>query len=405
MRERLRSFARRFLMPRTFFLGFAAGMAACVLLGWKVERDGFYRHFVRIGGSYQIDNTFLVSPTQMTKWIRSNCSRDKVLVLVGGSSIMMGTGQPERYLWSRKLQGLLGGGYCVFNLAGPAGALNGFASTTLGILEKEYKRAYLLADMTDPVLVYSPDGVLSQQHYFWMAYYRGMLDPSFVADGEDEAGHLRVQSREATAADQSRAEQLRLGAWLDRFLHFNDLWGGFHFNHFTTYYFHNAGAWQWTPRGSWPDYDYEPNLEDLRNLKQYSEPVGSPAFRYNVDRLRNLSRYFRSTPEGFKLDETVLGVLDKQIRENIVNPKKHNVILAYIGPTPYYTDHMTAAEQAAYETLYERKSAIFRSHGYHVVRPRLEAQDYSDLVHLDVLGGNKLAAAVADEMLSLEAAR
>lgn len=404
MRERLASIARSFLMPRTFFLGFAAGIAACAFLGWKVERDGFYENYVRAGGPYQIDNTFLISPTQMTSWIRSRCSRDKTLVLVGGSSILMGTGQPVRSLWSGKLQELLGERFCVVNLAGPAGVLNGIAGTTLGILEKEYKRAYLVSDMTESVVGYSPDGVVSQKYFFWSAYYRGMLDPSFVADGADASGRLRIQQPAAAESERMRAEQLRLGAWLDSYLHFNDLWAAVHFRRFTTYYFHNAGRWQWTPRGTWPDYDYEIDVEAMRNLKQYTTPVGSPAFQQVLARLRGLGTYFESSPDGLKFREGILRGLEQQIDENIIDPRKHRVILAYIGPSPYYMHHLSAAEQGAYETLYERKTVVFKRHGYHVVRPRLESEDYSDPVHLDTLGGRKLAGVVAEEIRSQEAA-
>lgn len=403
MRERLMSIARLFLMPRTFFLGFAAGMAACAFLGWKAERDGFYENYVRVGGPYQIDNTFLISPTQMTHWIRSRCGRDKTLVLVGGSSILMGTGQPVRGLWSGRLQARLGDGYCVVNLAGPAGVLNGFAGTTLGILEKEYKRAYLVSDLTESVVGYSPDGVLSQKFFFWSAYYRGMLDPSFVADGRDASGRLRV--REGAENERVRAEQLRLGALLDTYLHFNDLWAEVHYRRLTTYYFQNAGAWQWTPRRTWPDYDYDVDFDALRNLKQYTTPVESAAFQQVLARLRQLDTYFESTRQGLKLRERKLQELERQIDENIIDPRKHRIVIAYIGPSPYYMQHLSAAEQAAYETLYERKSAIFMRRGYHVVRPRLESQDYSDVVHLDALGGDKLAAVVAEEIRSQDAVR
>ena len=232
-----------------------------------------------------------------------------------------------------------------------------------------------------------------------------MLDPSFVADGVDAAGRLSTQAPAAADSERMRAEQLRLGALMDSYLHFNDLWATMHFRRFTTYYFPNAGAWQWTPRRSWPDYDYDIDVEAMRNLKQYTTPVDSPAFQQVLARLRSLGVYFESTPDGLKFREGALHALDQQIDENIVNPRKHRVILAYIGPSPYYMQHLSAAEQGAYETLYERKSAVFKRHGYHVVRPRLESADYSDLVHLNTLGGNKLASVVAEEIRSQEAPR
>ena len=394
MRERIAAFACLFLAPRAFFLGFLCAMVACSLAGRTLAQDGFYENFTRISGTYQVDNTFLLSPAQMVRWIRAHCSSDRELVLVGGSSIMMGAGQPVRRLWTKRLQELLGKGYCVVNLAGPSGALNGFASTTLGILGHEYKRAWLIGDMTEAVVTHSPDGVITQKSYFWSAYYNGMLEPSFLDHGRDESGKLRLTS---PMSDKDRAwvEQLRLGEWLDSWLHFNELWSYLHYRYFTTYYFHNAGRWQWTPRATWPDYDFEFDEAQARAHKQYAEAVGSAGFNRTLERLRDLKTYFAATPSGLKLRENALGLLDTQLKDNIIDASKQNVVIAYIGVAPYYTSHLTADEQAAYETLYERKAAIFRRHGYHMVRPSLMVDDYTDLVHTNPLGGDKLAAAVA----------
>lgn len=78
-----------------------------------------------------------------------------------------------------------------------------------------------------------------------------------------------------------------------------------HFNYFTTYYFHNAGAFLWTPHHIWADYDFEIDVEEIRRLKRYSQTVGSPGFNQALLRLWNLGTFFQTTPEGFKLNENV----------------------------------------------------------------------------------------------------
>lgn len=393
---------RRLISPRVFLLGFVIGLLACSLLGRKIAHDGYYENYVRVGGTYQIDNTFLLSPSQITKVIRKECSKDKILVLVGGSSIMMGSGQPVRYLWSRKLKELLGDGYCVFNLAGPAGVMNGYAATTLGILGNEYKKAYLISDMSEAFASYNPDGVMSQKHYFWDAYYKNMLYPSFVKKFHDNEKEIQKDISSMSEPDRVRLEQIKTGEWLDSIFYFNDLWTYFHYNFFTTYYFHNSGSWQWTPRKTWPDYDFEVNFDDQRKLKQYSQPVNSPGFKQTVERFRNLKNYFESTPDGLVLQEPYITRFEENVRSSFLTGMQQNVLIAYIGISPYYSDHFTKQEQDALETLYKRKAAVVEKYGYHVVRPGFGAEDFVDPVHTNPLGGFKLAQVVADKIKLLD---
>lgn len=393
---------RRLISPRVFLLGFVIGLLTCSLLGRKIAHDGYYENYIRIGGPYQVDNTFLVSPSQIRNVIRKECSKNKVLVLVGGSSIMMGSGQPVRYLWSRKLQELLGDGYCVFNLAGPAGVMNGYAATTLGILGNDYKNSYLITDMSETFASYNPDGVWSQKHYFWDAYYKNMLYPSVVGRLHKKEKEIQQEISIMSELDQARLEQIKAGEWLDSFLYFNDLWTYVHYNFFTTYYFHNAGYFQWKARKIAPDYDYEVNFDDLRSLKQYSQPVNSPEFNQTVERYGNLKKYFEYTPDGYKLYDVYINTFDKRVRDSFLTGTQQNVVVAYIGLSPYYSDHFVKQKQDAYETLYIRKAAVVEKYGYHVVRPRFGAEDFVDPLHLNTLGGYKLAQVVGDQIKSQE---
>ena len=404
MRERIATLARAAWSPRLFLAGFAVGLLACAAAGWRLAHEGYYRDFTRIAGAYQVDNTFTLSAAQMKKLVASQCARDRVPVLIGGSSILMGTGQPARHLWSRKLGERLGAGFCVFNLAGPAGALNGFASTTLAMIEDEYPRAYLVSDMTETAVRHSPDGVVSQKYYFWDAYYKGLMPPHALAKMPLSRGDVPAGGQPVPAKDAERAEQLRLGARLDSILRFNDLWSYVAYSHFTTYYFHNAGAFQWTARRTWPDRDYEVDFAALRALRQYTEPVGSPAFSSNVERLRRyVDFYFTGLPGPASPIEARMAEYESLIRDNVVDATRQRVIMVYVGVSPYYMDHVGPTVLEAYEALYRRRAQDFARHGFHVLRPGLRPEDFGDLVHLNALGAEKLAGAVAAKIRDLEA--
>jgi hypothetical protein len=390
----------RLISPRIFILGFISGLLVCSLLGRKLAHDGYYQNYVRVSGPYQIDNTFLLSPSQITTLIKKECSNDKILVLVGGSSVMSGVGQPDRYLWSKKLKELLGEGYCVYNLAGRAGLMNGFASTTLEIIANSYKKAYLLSDMLEPFAEANPDGAMSQKHYFWDAYYKNMLYPPFERKVHEKAKQIQKEVSTMSEKDQERLEQVKIGEWLDSVFYFNELWTYFHYNFISAFYGSRfSGSYQWAPRRTWPENDAEVNYDDLHKLKQYSQAVNSLEFQKTLEKYQNIhNSYFNFTSDGFKLSESYIARFEEGIKNSFLTGMRQNVLLAYIGISPYYSDHFTKQEQVALEALYTRKAAVVKKYGYDVVRPQFGAEDFIDPLHLNTLGGFKLAQVIADSI-------
>ncbi len=391
-----------FRSPRIFLLGVIFGFGLCVIFGMKLAHDGYYGAFERVQGPYQIDNHFLLSASQISKVIRSGCDTENVLVLIGGSSIMNGVGQPIRYLWSKKLKENLGDGYCVYNLAGPAGALNGFASTTMDILGAEYKEVFLVSDMSEGVVHYPPDGVMSQKHYFWDAYYKNMLSTDLMNYVSEKKALFQGNRKKLSESARNDLEKIELSMLLDGLFYYNDLWTYIDYNYFTSYYTQNAGAWQWTPRKIWPDYDFEVDFEVLKSLTHYTQPVDSEAFKATLSKYSNLSAYYDDSSGGEEVSSRYLSKLARQIEDNYLTRVSSNIILAYIGVSPYYFDHMAEDVQKGYEDIYKSKAELFESYGYSVVRPRFEAEDFIDPFHLNTLGGWKLADEVADRILTLD---
>ena len=121
-----------------------------------------------------------------------------------------------------------------------------------------------------------------------------------------------------------------------------------------------------------------------------------------MERFGNLKNYFESTSDGYKLHEAYINSFDEEVRNSFLTGAQQNVVVAYIGLSPYYTDHFTQQKQDAYETLYKRKAAVVEKYGYHVVRPRFGAEDYVDPLHLSTLGGYKLALVVSNKIKSQE---
>ncbi len=234
----------RFSWPKVFCLGVLCGLLVCSVLGRHIARTGYYRNFLRFGGGHQLDPTFFPTASQMKAVIESQCKKEQVLVLVGGSSVMFGAGQPVRYLWTKRLNQELGPGYCVVNLAVPAGGFAGYASVALEIVGNEYKRKLLLTDTDFPL---DPaDGMLWYKHMFWDAYYKDMLNHSIVTRTRERLAHVLKGYNGRKDKERNQIEQTRLGMLLDGYLYFNDLWTYVHYNYMQTRYYLS-----YAPRRHW----------------------------------------------------------------------------------------------------------------------------------------------------------
>lgn len=389
-----------FARPKIFFLGVCIGILICTLAGRKLSDKGYFENFARIGGAHSNGTAFLVTASQISALIRTTCRSDQILVLAGGSSIIMGTGQPISYVWTKKLQEILGRRYCVYNLASPAGWLTGYGSVTMNMVGKEFKDVFLVSNSLNPPK--DADGQIEYKHFFWDAYYKGLLENGLVNYSDERIRKINETHLKADDKTKVRIEQMKIGMWLDSFLYFNDLWTFVHYTMGQTIYSKNSGPYNWKPQGSIPDYDWRFDEAEIRTLKHYPAP-DSPQFEVTLNMVRgHAPRYFKTLPEGRFLIEELIIQNETLIKEYPLTDVAEKIIITQDIHSPYYISRLSEAEQLEYAELTKRIEETWMHNGYHVISmDGMGPEDYADMMHPNVLGGWKYAEKVSAKILSM----
>jgi hypothetical protein len=223
-------------------------------MGRMVSTKIEMKSFSRLGGGLQTKTaSFQITALQIQSIINSTCNSNQVLILVGGSSVFFGSGQPIRYLWTKGLQNHLGSKFCVINLAAPAGPLVGYGSIALEMSVGKFKDVLLITDAS--ALPYHPaDGFLWYKHIFWDAYYKKLISKSYSGNyTSKQIDQIEKENFQGDFSAREKFEQIRLGMWLDSLLFFNELWNYVHLNKIMTVYDPLLGQYNWGPLKRIPD--------------------------------------------------------------------------------------------------------------------------------------------------------
>src|SRR5690348_8568906 len=105
----------RCVAPRALLLGVAVAFAACCLAGHAAGRRNHLRDFHRFHQLISPESLYYPTVNEVCALARGRLDRDRVAVIVGGSSVLHGTGQRADQLWTDRLQALLGDDYRVIN--------------------------------------------------------------------------------------------------------------------------------------------------------------------------------------------------------------------------------------------------------------------------------------------------
>ena len=195
----------RFLSPSWFFAGLAMGMALCIWAGNWAAHQNVYAARSRF--FFKVSPEGYVYPTveNLCEFVRRRAPKDKILVLVGGSSISLGVGQLNENLWTKKLQEKLGPDFAVVNIAFRGCSFSSVSLPLAEMLSKEYARWYYVSDVSlavEPSWLFTPGTATYPYRYFlWHSWLNGKLLPNPVRDAElkkaffagDEGVRLRAQ--------------------------------------------------------------------------------------------------------------------------------------------------------------------------------------------------------------------
>ena len=385
------------LAPPPLLLGVVGAFVACCLAGRTVSQRNPYIDFHRFHWFLNAESLFYPTASQVRALGRDLLDRDRIAVIVGGSSILHGAGQRPEELWTRHLQAELGDDYRVLNLALPGCRPAEFGGTAAEILTRDFPRLIFVSD-TFLGYAYAPNplspsvrpaGVPLHAHYgyfFWDAASKGLL-PTDAARETAIAHWIRACGKEAHFAEQLR--EMRV----DALTYSRDLWTTLGYTTFWTGCTPpNALASRTLPRRVFPDLDGR-----AANL-----PC---AVRYTPARVAEMLAALRAEVAlGQWLLQHIAGdhrsgpsVLDRA--HGLVFPPalRGRTLLLPARYSPYYVNRLPPRERADYGAALAALVRELERAGFAALE--IEAgysdDDFIDHCHLNEAGGRKLAAEVA----------
>src|SRR5205085_1796865 len=117
------------------------------VLGHWASLHNHFEHFQRFHRLISTEALYYPTASEVVAVARAAAESGRIPVIVGGSSIMFGSTQPESALWTRRLQEVLGDRYAVVNLAFPAGSIAEYGAVAAQALMQAGYRPIFVVDV------------------------------------------------------------------------------------------------------------------------------------------------------------------------------------------------------------------------------------------------------------------
>ena len=382
------------IRPAWFFAGLLAGLAVLSWCGWRSGRTDYHPGFQRVYPAISPETSYYPTVNELAAIVRHRCRPDQVLVLIGGNSILEGVWQPVSDLWSRRLQELLGERFCVVNLAFRGGSPTDGAAVVAEVLRREFPRQILVVDEAP---FNGVDSIAHEpyRYLFWQAYFRGWLE-----DLPERNRH--VAEYQLDREQRHRFLEAAADAWLDRVLHFHDLWNRVCFERLCTVPSLLGASVPELLRPRVRFLDEEPDAYDPAFLAS-KYPASSLEAEMAI--VRNLSGQFyrRDRTGAWRFPDAKRRELARSYREAFPPDLAARTLVLLGHSSPYYVQRLTPEERALYHRGFEESRALWRAAGYPalIYGADYTEDDFGDRIHLSKTGGRKLAEQVGAEVGSL----
>jgi hypothetical protein len=366
------------LSPTALFAGFFVGFLLCSVAGRNMRQRPLYENFHHFFQLISPDSYYYPTAAQGLMLLRQMVKTNQIAVVVGGSSVLNGVGQPPDDLWSDHLQELLGENYRVVNLALRAGTPHELAGVSAEGFLPEHPRLLYVCNVSPTPGCIALDGN-AYRYIFWDAYYQGMLLPSAQ---RDEA----LQALEAQKPNQRAETKMR--TFLNSWFCFDDLWTA------TTYLW---GSTVWTNL-TYPDF-----FQARRRCRD-TEPDTAhrpPPIPTDPEQQAAEAKRVRSRTPPFPQDK--LPEVLRSIEAVLVPGIRQRSLAVLESDCPYYIERLTREQRENYRKNQGWNMEIYRRAGMEIIAPmnNFQIEDYVDRCHLSGRGGRRLAQAVAPRLRAL----
>ena len=354
----------------SFLIGLWIALLASSLTGYLITSRNIFMPFTRFHIRIAPDSDFLPTARQVRALAFATLDKSKVNVVIGGSSVFYGVGQPPGATITDNLRRELGDDYRVINLAMRGSDVSGMAELTVEMLVREGYEVVYLADIGIAIGP-APIGPAPYQYFFWDAKARGYI--------------INWPPRDAALGKYAWMTDQALGGRLNSLLNFNDLWSTVGYETVFTIFSNLVPDAFWHARREFVD--DEPNVPPERR------------YQIEINREMALVQIISKLPDdsywelGFRRSFDVA----------IPAPVRPSMIVAICENSPYYLDRVTEQERGNRRIMRERTMRSVGELGATSVNAcdGFGVRDYIDRTHLSVDGAAKTARPLSEAVRAL----
>ncbi|MDR3491468.1 MAG: hypothetical protein P4M12_05400 [Gammaproteobacteria bacterium] len=381
----------KYLRPKFFLAGTLLGFILCCLSGYLISNKARLHHFSRFFLEIEPQTLYYPTASELLQTAKHDLSDDKILVLIGGSSIFRGVGQDPDELWSNHLQKLLGDRFKVENFASDGASFSSYGGVLFRMLRKSHPKMIFVASSYQFNSEGYMDGLQPYDYLFWDAYYKNLFQPY------DKETALIKQLRKNQMTTAGGIEQHVMN-YLDSYFYSRNLWNWMSYRLVFTMFSEFTFRKPFQPRRKFHDEtipaDYTKLLlktyNDSEHLNKFKEFLTQTAAYYVTDINKSPLQILPSVAAG-----------GLQGYDEVFQPIDRSKIL--MVQTTYNTHIMSLLPrkiQNAYWFANTQSHIMMKSLGYNVidVGQDFTGDDYMDIDHFRATGGRKLSLQVAAEV-------
>lgn len=347
-----------------FFAGLILAFIGCVFAGHATTQHNYISNFNRFHFYIAPETNFYMPVRQTETIVKDLVGKDKIAVIIGGSSVFNGLGQPAGQTLAEHLQNELGNRFKVVNLALRASSPTNLAMFIVEKLQQENIPVIYVADEAIPTpffITADPSNTEARPdhnyaRFYWDAYHNHTM--------------YDWLPRNMYARQFIKGNEVYSGAAINHFLYFNELWTYISYNYFSTFY--NSIT----------------KNKSLLARKQFEDPETFQPFQNDnfQQELKIVSEVFAEHPPGVWEDciQSWRDFMPAMIRKNS--------IMVLIDNSPFYFPFLDPKLLQIRQQSKIKEAKILEEIGMAAYIPVLnETDDFHDRTHMSPQGAKKLA--------------
>lgn len=396
MRPRVEKSGRHaFIVPWALFLGCLTAFAACCVAGRRCSETHVLTRVHRFHQLLTPESLFYPTASQVKQLAMARTRKSRINVIIGGSSVLNGSGQQAHELWSDKLAALLGPEYRVVNLGFRAAAPGEFGALGAEMIMKR-RRVIFISDVPPGgSAAYSADGRM-HRYFFWDAWYKKLINRTLPLRREG------VEELLSERRSDPKFFELRAGARLDSACYYNDLWNTWTYTQGGTIWNTICISDSFKPRRQLADNEPKPPPREVRHAAATRAQDVARVSRKIVppDMHKDAQGKWTLPPDS---RAAIRKCIDVNFPNGELRPRTIAIVTRY---EPSCLAVLTQEQREQAEALAHITGEQIEEAGMRHVDfdGQFTDDDFADHVHLTASGGEKLAHKVAPMIQELAVA-